>query len=83
MYREKKMIDQAAPILDFGIIQNELIKLWKILPDVVELKKEFATTDINACAQEILEHMIFDYWQEVNNMRSEKYPALNYKLAEA
>ena len=83
MYREKKMIDHAAPILDFDIIQYELIKLWKILPDVIDLKKEFINADINACAQEIFEHMIFDYWKELNHMRSENEQVLNYKLAEA
>ena len=76
------MIDQSAPILDFETLQYELVKVWKVLPSLMP-KSEYINQDINECAQEIFEHMIYDWWKEVNHKRGEYAPSLNYKLGEA
>tara|TARA_R100000005_G_C4977541_1_gene188415 strand:+ start:37 stop:267 length:231 start_codon:yes stop_codon:yes gene_type:complete len=76
------MIDQSAPILDFETLQYEMTKLWKVLPAIMP-KSEYINQDINACVHEIFEHMIYDYWKEVNHKRGDKAAILNYKLGEA
>tara|TARA_R110002020_G_scaffold21575_8_gene73366 strand:+ start:16611 stop:16859 length:249 start_codon:yes stop_codon:yes gene_type:complete len=82
MYGKQDMIDQSAPILDFETLQYELSKVWKVLPALMP-KSEYINQDINECVQEIFEHMIYDYWKEVNNKRGKKAEMLNYKLGEA
>ena len=82
MYKENKMIDQAAPILDFETLQYELATVWKVLPTLMP-KSEYINQDINECSQEIFKHMIFDYWKEINDKRSKQLGTLNYRLGEA
>ena len=77
------MIIDTAPILDFETLQLELVKVWKLLPEIIG-PEEFIGKDINECANKIMEGLIYDYWRQANHPKdSDKRYRLNYTLAEA
>tara|TARA_Y100001937_G_C7114048_1_gene329224 strand:- start:1272 stop:1505 length:234 start_codon:yes stop_codon:yes gene_type:complete len=77
------MTIQTAPILDFEMLQQELVKVWKLLPEIIG-PEEFIEKDINECAHKIMEGLIYDYWRiETQPKRGDEPYKLNYTLAEA
>jgi len=69
----------VQPILDYEVLQLEVAKAWKVLPDKIG-KELFINQDINQTVQSIFEVLIYDYAvAKETGHKSE----LNYRLAEA
>ena len=72
-------MNSVQPILDCEILQLEVARAWKLLPEKIG-KELFIGQDINQTVQSILEALILDYgFANGSGYRSE----LNYSMAEA
>ena len=72
-------MDSVQPILDYEILQLEVARAWKLLPEKIG-KELFIGQDINKTVQSILEALILDY--AIANGSGYK-SELNYSMAEA
>ena len=72
-------MDSVQPILDYEILQLEVARTWKLLPEKIG-KELFIGQDINETVQSILKALILDYViANGSGYKSE----LNYSMAEA
>jgi hypothetical protein len=73
------MEENTRTILDYGVLQQEIAKAWKVLP--AKLGEDFfINTDINDTVNSIMEILIYDYaMAKTQGFKIE----LNYELAEA
>tara|TARA_B100001113_G_scaffold159298_1_gene130250 strand:- start:473 stop:691 length:219 start_codon:yes stop_codon:yes gene_type:complete len=72
-------MDSVQPILDYEILQLEVARAWKLLPEKIG-KELFIGQDINETVQSILKALILDY--AIANGSGYK-SELNYSMAEA
>tara|TARA_A100001011_G_scaffold81695_2_gene85036 strand:- start:102 stop:326 length:225 start_codon:yes stop_codon:yes gene_type:complete len=70
---------EVQPILDYEVLQLEVARAWKILPEKIG-KELFIGQDINQTVQSILEALVFDYAMALGAGHKKD---LNYSMAEA